>query len=392
MPPSPDSSRNRLADLIGSIYDTALDETLWDGISNRIAEFYDSTSTVIKIHSLEGHVSLLDVTQNLVLDESLHDWAGYWHQNDLWVKRLRHFGMNQIFTDDALVRSDGERDNDAFYQEWLRHLDIYHVIGAAFPVEGNAIGILGIHSPEDAARYTDRHCHFFSQMLPHLQRAVNLGARMAHTQLGKEIYAESLDAIDTGVMILDVGGVIRYCNGTAEQMLSHSSELLVRGGRLTAQSPGLRAKLKSELSAALLLANGALQEAKNPIRIDRSGQLPWSIAITPLRPRWPKLIWQRPLALVLMRDPEYPPYAVELLRSLFSLTPMEATVASILAKGTAPEQIAALLEIGLGTVRTHLKQVLAKTGTKRQAEAVALISRSIAARPTPTAKERRRDV
>jgi DNA-binding CsgD family transcriptional regulator len=33
--------------------------------------------------------------------------------------------------------------------------------------------------------------------------------------------------------------------------------------------------------------------------------------------------------------------------------------------------------IGLATVRSHLKRILAKTGTHRQAEAVALLARSV---------------
>jgi len=50
--------------------------------------------------------------------------------------------------------------------------------------------------------------------------------------------------------------------------------------------------------------------------------------------------------------------------------------------GKAPE-IARRHHIGLGTVRWHLKSILAKTGTTRQAEAVALLARSVAALSSP---------
>lgn len=370
--------QDALADLIGSIYDAALDDSLWAGLSNNIAGFFGATSTVVKIHGPQERVSLLDVTPNLLLSEDQQDWAGYWHERDLWVKRLRHYGMNRIFTDDELVLSEEERYRDPFYQEWLRHLDIYHVIGAAFPVEGNAVGILGVHSPEDASRFTEQDSRQFAQMLPHVQRAVNLGERMAQATLIKELCVESLDAVDTGMMILDVGGIVRHCNRIADRMLAGSHELLVRGDRLTARSPALRSQLETALSVALTLANGQFREVPAPLRIDRPDRLPWTMAIMPLRPKWSKLVWQRPLALVLMRDPEYPPYAIDLLRSLFGLTAMEARVAALLAHGTSPEQMPHMLSIGIGTVRTHLKQILAKTGTRRQGETIALIGRSIA--------------
>lgn len=50
-----------------------------------------------------------------------------------------------------------------------------------------------------------------------------------------------------------------------------------------------------------------------------------------------------------------------------------------LAGGAAPAEIADSLGIGIGTVRTHIKQILLKTGTSRQAEAVAIIARSVGA-------------
>ena len=85
---------------------------------------------------------------------------------------------------------------------------------------------------------------------------------------------------------------------------------------------------------------------------------------------------QRPAVLVFIRDPEAP-IAVARLRELFSLTQTEGVVASALGRGASLEDIAANMGIGLATVRSHLKRILAKTGTHRQAEAVALLARSV---------------
>ena len=85
---------------------------------------------------------------------------------------------------------------------------------------------------------------------------------------------------------------------------------------------------------------------------------------------------QRPAVLVFIRDPEAP-IAVARLRELFSLTRTEGVVASALGRGASLEDIAANMGIGLATVRSHLKRILAKTGTHRQAEAVALLARSV---------------
>jgi DNA-binding CsgD family transcriptional regulator len=83
---------------------------------------------------------------------------------------------------------------------------------------------------------------------------------------------------------------------------------------------------------------------------------------------------ERPAALVFIRDPEAP-LAATRLRELFGLTRTEAAVAAGLGDGKSLENIAADLGTGIGTVRTHLKRVLAKTGTHRQAQLVALLAR-----------------
>ncbi|MGZ5234400.1 MAG: helix-turn-helix transcriptional regulator [Burkholderiales bacterium] len=66
------------------------------------------------------------------------------------------------------------------------------------------------------------------------------------------------------------------------------------------------------------------------------------------------------------------------LRELFGLTRTEAAITAALVEGYGLEQIAARFHVGLGTVRSHLKTILSKTGTHRQAQLVALVSRSVA--------------
>ena len=69
--------------------------------------------------------------------------------------------------------------------------------------------------------------------------------------------------------------------------------------------------------------------------------------------------------------------AVDRLRDLFGLTRTEGLVAAALGQGHSIEDIASGMNVSLATVRTHLKRLLAKTGTHRQAEAVALLARSV---------------
>jgi DNA-binding CsgD family transcriptional regulator len=72
-------------------------------------------------------------------------------------------------------------------------------------------------------------------------------------------------------------------------------------------------------------------------------------------------------------------------RVLYSLSAAEARVASVIATGRTPRQIAGELGVSLHTVRTHLKNLFAKTGTAGQNDLVARLNAGIASLRLPTA-------
>jgi DNA-binding CsgD family transcriptional regulator len=76
---------------------------------------------------------------------------------------------------------------------------------------------------------------------------------------------------------------------------------------------------------------------------------------------------------MLVTEPDAPPpIDKEALADDFHLTQREADVACLLASGADLNVIAASLDLGLGTVRFHLKNAFQKTGTRSQAGLVAL--------------------
>jgi DNA-binding CsgD family transcriptional regulator len=78
------------------------------------------------------------------------------------------------------------------------------------------------------------------------------------------------------------------------------------------------------------------------------------------------------LMLTPVTRPEAP--SVELIRSLFDLTPAEARVARGLASGQTVKVMAADSGTSTNTVRTHVNAVLTKTGYSRQSDVVALLT------------------
>jgi DNA-binding CsgD family transcriptional regulator len=61
------------------------------------------------------------------------------------------------------------------------------------------------------------------------------------------------------------------------------------------------------------------------------------------------------------------------LAELYHLTPAESAVVRELVLGRSVEEIAERLGIALSTARTHIKRILSKTETRRQADLIRLI-------------------
>jgi len=92
------------------------------------------------------------------------------------------------------------------------------------------------------------------------------------------------------------------------------------------------------------------------------------------------------VATVFVLDPtRHERVCAEALPNLFGLTPAQAALAVALAEGRTLADVAHETGLALSTVRERAKQLFARTGTRRQAELVALVLRSPAALTGPIA-------
>ncbi|MBN9506751.1 MAG: helix-turn-helix transcriptional regulator [Altererythrobacter sp.] len=369
----------RVSGLIGRFYEAAADDTLWTGIAAEISDTLESTSAVLKLHGADDDIRVLEHTDNLRVADREQSWAENWHRQDLWVERSARFGVGRIVTDHDLV-SPSEQRGSGFYQEWLRALDIFHMVGAVFPGSDGALGVLGIHRPERAGAYADADRHKVSILLPHLQRAFWLGGQFAKAAAHRALAAETLSRIDAAVFAVDARCRIVSANARAEALLRAGIPLFSERGRLRLADGALDQCMTRQVRACVQTAQGHAAAIGAALTISRAERLPLTMIVAPLPPSGLSgpAATARPLALVMVRDPEASTLATDCLRDLFGFTRMEAIIAADLAGGLSLDAVAKRRGIGGATVRSHLKRILTKTGTHRQAQAVALIARSVA--------------
>ncbi len=378
----------RLSGLIGRFYEAVADDALWAGIAVEISDTLESTSAVLKLHGADDDIQLLEHTDNLRVAGHQQSWATNWHRQDLWVERSARFGVSRIVTDHDLV-TPAEQQQSGFYQEWLRTLDIFHMVGAVFPGRDGALGVLGVHRPAQAGAYVDKDRHKVSILLPHLQRAFWLGGQFSKAAAHRALAHETLSRIDAAVFAVDARCRIVTANGRGEALLRVGVHISNRRGRLRLADTVLDQRMARQVRSCIQTAQGRAAPLGVALTIPRADRLPLTMIVAPLPPAsWSSsghAVQSRPLALVMVRDPEAAMLSISCLRDLFGFTRMEAVIAADLAGGLSLDAVAARRGIGGATVRSHLKRILAKTGTHRQAEAVALIARSVAGLDTDNA-------
>lgn len=364
----------QLAALINQIYDATLDENIWLGLAESIARCFGADSTILKTQDQDNKVDLLEMTSNLVVAPKDQAWADYWHRNDIWVQRSMGVGLSEIVASHELV-APADFDKTGFYYDWNRHLGIYHMMGSVFAAEGNSVGVVGIHRDKRGSIFDAREKARLSLFLPHLQRGLKLRHELAKVSLAKSALTAAAERLGTAILVLDGQCRIRYANDVAESLIRTSSEMRVSARRFGLHDRKLESQFSQMVRDAISTASGLPRASRSALMMTRPGRAPLALLVAPLRPDSAEARWSEPAVLLMIRDPEQPGAAPETLRELFGLTRTEAMVASALADGRSLETIAIELRIGIGTARSHLKKIMAKTETNRQAELVALLSR-----------------
>ena len=182
--------------------------------------------------------------------------------------------------------------------------------------------------------------------------------------------AAALNAMRLPAIALDQHGFVADVNAAAEAVFDN--DVKIKDRRLFVRDPAARALLK-EVIDQLRTSPGLNPLATDPIIVQRQDKMPVIVRIWPFdwAARLPMQEVRALLTLNALGPKPGPPAAI--LAKTFRLTPAEAKLACVIARGASPGIAARELKISRETARNQLKSVFAKTDTHRQSELVALL-------------------
>lgn len=195
-----------------------------------------------------------------------------------------------------------------------------------------------------------------------------------------------LQQLPQAVVLVDARGTVGGLNERAAAIVAQGDGLLISRGVLRCRRPGDTVALH-RLIADVAQRNGHRDGAtRYGLRIHRPvGRRPLTALVTGLRCKSACRDGEAVIA-VLVNDPEHTPaIEVQMLRDWYGLTPAEARVGLLLASGLSVDEIVERLGIGANTARTHLKNIFAKTDTRRQGELIRLLLSNPTLGPVPAA-------
>ena len=184
-----------------------------------------------------------------------------------------------------------------------------------------------------------------------------------------QLLACVLDEVDYGLLMLSADGVVVHANQAAQNELASTTSLRLSGQRLVSRT----ASEQRQLDAALAAARD--QGRRTLLTIAAGGHGRVGLSIVPLPVALTQAHAGHAVLISFERSRIAETLSIDAHAREHGLTTREQQVLAALCDGLRAKEIAARLEIGEATVRTHVNNLKSKTGCASIVDIVKQVSR-----------------
>lgn len=362
--------------LIGQIYDSASDSSQWPQFLENLTKatgaeaarmrFVDKTSKTYNIISGFGH--------DRNFDQNYHD---YFSKVDLLNPYIEKQPLGSTFESHLAIPCK-ELKKSEIYNDLFKHYDIHYGLGGNIFKRKDILARIGLHRAYAKGPFNNNERDLVKLILPHLQRAFELGAHLEEMRAQLDDMHTALYGSSIPLILIDEALNVAFMNRQAENFISDENGLFIRGNRLYTAQTSEQSQLTNIISQAVLIGAGKSSEMCTGMRVcTTSDNERFNIFITPYPPRTTAFLGHNKricAAIFIHKFNQKHTLPAGLLCALYGLTPSEIRLAENVLNGLLPNEIATKHGVSVNTIRSQLRSLFAKTETQRQAELVRLLS------------------
>lgn len=380
------SDSEQVLGLVGTIYDVALSADRWEPMLERMAALFGGTATVFFVRDRLAAETVFFRYWGLS-EEFLSESVALFTSVDVGLDTPLSLPPGSVTTEETFPPPDQPRS--AILSDFLRRWDVERYVGGDVFRDARRFGVVSVLAPQSRAAFGPTEIDLLKTLIPHLRRAVELRSHLDEKDASRSVAQGVIEGMRTGVILLDASGHVLAANATARRIADLRDGLLLSRERLRATANSEDDLLQKAIGEAIAISEHRDSSGGAALTVRRpSGARPYAILVSPGASAGSQSAFRIASAVVLIGDSDAGFAASEeVAMQLYGLTPAEARLACSVASGESLESYASARGINVSTARWTMKQALAKTGARRQADLVRILLTSPAAIAKPTAED-----
>jgi DNA-binding CsgD family transcriptional regulator len=364
-----------LSELIGTIYDTTLDRSLWSDVLTRSAAFVGGAASALYSKDTVRKTANPVLFWNPRFDAAgVASYFDEYARIDPMTTCQFLFEVGQIFSvEDCMPYAEFVKTR--IFKEYGKPQGLIDQLATTLDKSATGFSLFAIYRSEEQGLADAEMRRRMRLIVPHVRRAVLIGNVLDLDAAEKAAFADTLGGLAAGVFLVDAKARIVFANRSGRIMLDDGKVLCRKNGALTAVGPRTGTTLPDVI---VLARDGDAAIGVNGIAVPLSSPPePWLAHILPLTSgaRRQAGIAHSAVAAVFVHQASLEtPSAMETMSKLYQLTPGELRVLAAVVEVGGVSAVAEVVGIAEGTVKTHLQHLFAKTGTNRKIDLVKLVA------------------
>lgn len=362
-----------LSSLIGDIYDTTLDRSLWPSTLKKIAAFVPGASAAVfwsdaangggDVYFEDGGIDPL--YRDLYFEK-------YVYLNPTTTPRF--FAEIEAPMATADLVSYDEFLATRFYREWAQPQGLVDFASITLEKSTTKSAMFGVFRHERHGLVDEDMRRRMCLLGPHIRRAVLIAKVFNLKEAEAAMLSQTLDGLTAAIFLVGANGHIIHANTAGHLLLTEANVLREGGGRLMASEAQVDAGLQEAILAASM-GDEAIGGSGIALPLIGKRNARYVGHVLPLGKRSGALSGHAACAAIFVHNSALEaPSPPEALAKAYKLTIAELRVMLAIADIGGVPEVASVLGIAATTVRTHLGHVFEKTGTNRQVDLVKLLA------------------